>query len=73
VKRERCPKCGVGRLRKRTTVPKGALERWYRECNRQCGYRDVMTVRPAVIISTRQIHFDYRNTDSPQTATNDLG
>ncbi len=56
MKREACPKCEVGRLRRRTTVAKGDdLERWYRECNRECGYRDVLLMKPAKIISQERL------------------
>lgn len=66
MKREQCPKCKKGHIRRYTTSEKpGAdLERWYRECNKQCGYRDVLLVRPAKIISQERL--DSRNEVSAQ-------
>jgi hypothetical protein len=50
MKRQKCPKCEIGRLRKRTSREKGAIEIWYRECSKRCGYHDSIKVQPAKII-----------------------
>lgn len=55
MKRELCPKCGEGRLRKRTSKPYGSCEKWYRNCSRGCGYSEVMLVQPAQIISVERL------------------
>jgi hypothetical protein len=52
VKREACPHCGLGRLRRRTSRLLFAdREEVWRDCSKQCGYREQLILRPAVIIS----------------------
>lgn len=64
MKREQCPRCGVGRVRKRTSRPYGSLELWYLGCSKNCGYSERLKVKPAEIIS--KVRFD-STTDAPST------
>lgn len=56
MKREQCPQCGLGRLRRRSSTPKGSLERVYQQCSRKCGFRQVLIIRPAQIISCEPLY-----------------
>ena len=52
MKREPCPKCEVGRLRRRTSrmLIEGEREEVWRDCSKQCGYVEKLIMRPAVVI-----------------------